>query len=81
MNVMTTPNTHFNHPLPEMYLVRCFDCRLHIGETAFQMDLWLPSVLTAPRYTLSVVDLHKRKAKNGPFAVFIVPQGRLVCAR
>ena len=40
------------------------------------MDFWSPSVPSEPRYTLSVVDLHKRKGKNGPFAIFIVPQGR-----
>ena len=51
---------------------------MNVGETAVQLDLWSPSVPTEPRYTLSVVDQHKRKAKNGPFAVFIVPQGRLV---
>ena len=49
---------------------------LHVGEDALQMDLWSSSVSSDPRYTLSVVDLHKRKGKNGPFAIFIVPQGR-----
>ncbi len=42
------------------------------------MDLWSPSVPTVPRYTLAIVDLPKRKAKNGPFAIFLVPQGRSV---
>ena len=49
---------------------------LHIGEDPIQMDLWSSSVSSEPRYTLSVIDLHKRKGKNGPFAIFIVPQGR-----
>ena len=59
-------------------LPTCHPPSLHVGEDPVQMDLWSSSVSSEPRYTLSVVDLHKRKGKNGPFAIFIVPQGRYI---
>ena len=49
---------------------------LHPGEPAVQLDLWSSSVTVEPRFSLFVVDTPKRKAKNGPFAIFIAPQGR-----
>ena len=61
-----------------MYTSISLPSSLHVGEDPVQMDLWSPSVHSEPRYTLSVIDLHKRKGKNGPFAIFIVPQGRYV---
>ena len=51
---------------------------LHPGEPAVQVQLWSEEVSDLPRYTFSVVDLHKTRAKSGPFALFLVPQGRLV---
>ena len=50
--------------------------RLHVGEMAIQLDLWSPGISTEPRYSFAVIDIQKKKAKNGPFAIFIVPQGR-----
>ena len=40
------------------------------------MDLWLSVNSDEPRYTLRTVDLPQRKATNGLFAIFLVPQGR-----
>lgn len=40
------------------------------------MDLWNEDVDDEPRYTLTVVDIAHRKAKNGQFAIFIAPWGR-----
>ena len=57
---------------------------LHPGEPAVQLDLWSSSVTAEPRFSLFVVDTPRRKAKNGPFAIFIAPQGRWgdqYCAR
>ena len=51
---------------------------LHPGEPAVQVQLWSEEVSDLPRYTFSVVDLHKTRAKSGPFALFLVPQGRSV---
>ena len=47
-------------------------------EEQIKLDLWSPSSLIEPRYTLRVVDQSKKNATNGPFAVFLVPQGRFV---
>ena len=53
-------------------------CRLHAGEMVLQLDLWSPSVKQdEPRYSLAVVDAPRSEAKRGPFAIFVVPQGRL----
>ena len=49
-----------------------------MGEPCFHVDLWVKGGPLEPRYTLAVVDQPKKKAKNGPFAVFIAPQGRYV---
>ena len=40
------------------------------------MDLWSSVNSDEPRYTLRTVDLPRRKATNGLFAIFLVPQGR-----
>ena len=40
------------------------------------LDLWSDSNNIEPRFTLRVVDLPKKKATNGQFAIFLVPQGR-----
>ena len=42
------------------------------------VDLWSEDNTVEPRFTLRVVDLPKKKAINGPFAIFLVPQGRFV---
>ena len=42
------------------------------------VDLWSEDNTVEPRFTLRVVDLPKKKATNGPFAIFLVPQGRFV---
>ena len=50
---------------------------LHPGDPAIQVQMWSDTVDEGPRYTFTIVDLHKRvRAKNGPFAIFIVPHGR-----
>lgn len=51
-------------------------CRLHPDDPGVQVHLWSEAVTEQPRYTFTTVDLHKTRAKNGPFAIFIVPQGR-----
>lgn len=49
---------------------------LHPGEST-QIDLWTTES-KEPKYTLTIVDQVKGKAKNGQFAIFIVPHGRCV---
>ena len=48
---------------------------IQIGEQ-FRVDLWNENIDNEPRYTLTVVDVAHRKAKNGQFAIFIAPWGR-----
>jgi len=47
---------------------------VHPGEST-QIDLWTTEGKD-PKYSLSIVDQSKGKAKNGQFAIFIVPHGR-----
>ena len=63
--------------------------KMHPGES-FTLELWATegaNVITEeqesitthePRYTLSVLDILHAKAKNGKFAIFIVPQGTVL---
>uniref|UniRef100_A0A1X7V9F0 Methyltransferase domain-containing protein n=1 Tax=Amphimedon queenslandica TaxID=400682 RepID=A0A1X7V9F0_AMPQE len=52
----------------------------HLGSMHMEeqvcLDLWSGSNNIEPRFTLRVVDLPKKKALNGQFAIFLVPQGR-----
>ena len=50
---------------------------LHLDEQ-ITVDLWSTDNSVEPRYTLRIVDLPRRKATNGLFAIFLVPQGRYV---
>ena len=44
-----------------------------------QLQLWSKNAACEePRYTFTVIDIHKSNAKNGQFAIFIVPQGKYV---
>lgn len=54
-------------------IVTCIS--LQVGEQ-YQMELWEEGGNKEPRYTLTVVDVPHRFAKNGQFAIFIAPQGR-----
>lgn len=49
---------------------------VHPGEST-QIDLWTTES-KEPKYTLTIVDQVKAKAKNGQFSIFIVPHGRYV---
>ena len=51
-------------------------CRVHPEEPGMRVQYWSEKVPDVPRYTFIVVDVPKSKAKNGLFAIFIVPQGR-----
>jgi len=54
--------------------VMTYPISVHPGEST-QMDLWTAES-KEPKYTLTIVDQAKGKAKNGQFAIFIVPHGR-----
>ena len=45
-------------------------------EDQVKLELWSEQNVTEPRYTLRIVDQPKKKAVNGQFAIFLVPQGR-----
>ena len=49
---------------------------VHPGEST-QIDLWTTES-KEPKYTLTVIDQTRANAKNGQFAIFIVPHGRCV---
>lgn len=49
---------------------------LHPGDPSVQVQLWSDATSEEARYTFTIIDIHKSRAKNGPFAIFIVPQGR-----
>jgi SAM-dependent methyltransferase len=49
---------------------------VHPEDPGIRVQYWSEKVPGVPRYTFTVVDIQKSKAKNGLFAIFIVPQGR-----
>ena len=51
-------------------------CSMHPEDPGIRVQYWSEKVPGVPRYTFTVVDIQKSKAKNGLFAIFIVPQGR-----
>ena len=72
-----TKHTHYTHALAHVH-TQTHILSLHPGDAGLQVQLWLEGKSDEPRYTFTIIDLHKSRARNGPFAVFIVPQGRLV---
>ena len=63
----------FTNVVSHVAMLTCIS--LQVGEQ-YQMELWEEGGNKEPRYTLTVVDVPHRFAKNGQFAIFIAPQGR-----
>jgi len=67
---------YINITLPCVTFNMLYMFSVHPGEST-QINLWTTES-KEPKYTLTIIDQVKGKAKNGQFAVFIVPHGRYI---